>query len=191
MVWTVAYCHQCHQKYRHLSDKKPPSFWQPVKLQEGDIAWSNTAKYLGVTFDKALSWQPHIEQKRKAGRTSFTKLWPLLNRKCAMSAKNKLRLYQSTIAPSPIWGNTSPFLIKKLQFQNRVLRSVIDAPWYVTSNQLHRDLNVCTVTEQIQHQAKAFFESINAHTLDEMRQLLSSYDEKTLLKRRRHITIAL
>jgi len=42
-----------------------------------------------------------------------------------------------------LWGRTSNSNIEILQrFQNIILRIIVDAPWYVTNDSLHQDLNV-------------------------------------------------
>jgi hypothetical protein len=37
-----------------------------------------------------------------------------------------------------------------LRFQNKVLRNMVNAPWYIRNNDLHRDLLLDFVTSEIQ-----------------------------------------
>ncbi|PSN56938.1 hypothetical protein C0J52_07406 [Blattella germanica] len=47
----------------------------------------------------------------------------------------------------PIWGSASPSQIKRIQtFQNRCLRLITNAPWYIRNSTLHTDLQVPDVT---------------------------------------------
>jgi carbonic anhydrase len=39
------------------------------------------------------------------------------------------------------------------RFQNKVLRVIVDAPWYVGNSDLHRDLNIGTVIDIIKKMA--------------------------------------
>ncbi|XP_039297780.1 serine/threonine-protein kinase VRK1-like [Nilaparvata lugens] len=49
-----------------------------------------------------------------------------------------------------LWGCTQPSNIDIIQrFQNKVLRSCVDAPWYIRNSDLHRDLGVATVISEI------------------------------------------
>ena len=49
-----------------------------------------------------------------------------------------------------IWGSTKKSNRNKLQvMQNKVLRCIAKAPWYVTNNTLHQDLLIDTVDETI------------------------------------------
>jgi len=55
---------------------------RPVTLFGEPIQWVETARYLGVTLDKRLTWSPHIVQVRKETAQRVGMLGPLLNRKC-------------------------------------------------------------------------------------------------------------
>ena len=49
-----------------------------------------------------------------------------------------------------IWGTASNSNIEILQlFQSKILRSLIDVPWYVINEAIHRDLKIPTVKKEI------------------------------------------
>jgi len=52
-------------------------------------------KYLGLTLDKCLTWQPYLNIKRQAANTIFYKLRPLL--KLKININTKLLIYNSII----------------------------------------------------------------------------------------------
>ena len=64
-------------------------------------------------------------------------------------------LYKAILKPVwiygiQLWGTASNSNIEILQgFQSKILRSLIDAPWYVTNETIHRDLKIPTVKEEI------------------------------------------
>jgi hypothetical protein len=91
----------------------------------------------GLHLDHHLTWHTHIFAKRKQLGLSLTKMYWLLGRKFKLSTNNKLLIYKAI--PKPIWpygiqlwGTTSDSNIKILEhFQSKVLRLIVDAPWYV------------------------------------------------------------
>jgi hypothetical protein len=80
--------------------------------------------------------------------------WPL-ERKYKLSLENKLLVFKCILKPIwtygiQLWGCTKPSNTKVLQrFQSNVLRSITNAPWYVSNLTLHRDLQIRFVTEEI------------------------------------------
>jgi hypothetical protein len=49
-----------------------------------------------------------------------------------------------------LWGCTSDSNIEVIQrYQNKVLKCIVNAPWYVRNSDLHRDLGIETVTDII------------------------------------------
>jgi hypothetical protein len=70
-----------------------------------------------------------------------------------MILDNKLLIYKQILRPvrqygAQLRGCSKPSNINIIQiFQNKVLRGIVDAPWYVRNSDLHRDLNVESVTQ--------------------------------------------
>ena len=69
--------------------------------------------------------------------------------------QNKITLYKTVIKPVwtygiQLWGTASNSNIEILRrFQSKTLRSLINAPWYVTNGAIHRDLKIPAVKEEI------------------------------------------
>jgi len=60
------------------------------------------------------------------------------------------------------------------RFQNKVLRNIVDAPWYIRNANLHRDLQIEMVTNEIGKFAKKHEEGL-LHQFDvEATQLLDN-----------------
>jgi len=68
----------------------------------------------------------------------FQRMYWILGRKSELSLASKLLLYKSILKPIwtygiPLWGTASHWNIKILQrFQNKALRTMVNAPWYGT-----------------------------------------------------------
>jgi len=82
-------------------------------------------------------------------------LYWLPGRKSHLSVDNKLMLYKSIIAPIwiyciELWGCACKSNIAVIQrYQSKILRAIVDAPWYITNDMIHRYLGIPTVQEAI------------------------------------------
>ena len=98
-------------------------------------------------------------------------------------------LYKATLKPIwtygiQLWGTASNSNIEILQgFQSKALRSLTDAPWYVTNETIHRDLNLLTVKEEISKFSNRYNTRVNNHQNSLVTQLLDTTDQIRRLKR--------
>ena len=74
-----------------------------------------------------------------------------------------------------LWGCTKQSNIDIIQcFQNKVLRNMVNAPWYVRNNDLHRDLQVNVVSCEIQRFTQKHEERLHHHENGEAILLLDN-----------------
>jgi len=79
------------------------------------------------------------------------RMYWIIGRKSKLSLENKVLIYKSILKPIwtygiPLWGTASNSNIEILQrFQNKVLGSIVNAPWYVPNTILYADLQIRTV----------------------------------------------
>jgi hypothetical protein len=79
----------------------------------------------------------------------------LLGRKSKLSTNNKLLVYKPILNPIwtygiQLWGTTSNSNIEIVErFQSKVLRLIVDAPWFVSNSVIPNDLQIPTVKEEI------------------------------------------
>jgi hypothetical protein len=72
----------------------------------------------------------------------------LIARRSQVTIDNKLLIYKQPLRPlwqygAQLWGCSKPSNTNIIQkCQNKVLRGIVDAPWYVRNSDLHRDLNI-------------------------------------------------
>lgn len=142
---------------------------QAIYIDNNPISWKNkgeNVKYLGVHLDTKLTWKPHITNKLNQSYARLNQLYPLINRKSSLKTKSTLLLYKSLIRPlvmyaCVIWGNASNTHLKNIQvLQNKLLRISVNAEWFVTNNQLHRELGVSKISEHIQKLTQKFHENL-------------------------------
>ncbi|GFT70496.1 probable RNA-directed DNA polymerase from transposon X-element [Trichonephila clavipes] len=70
--------------------KLPP----PPTMYNTTIPWSQSTKYLGIIFDKNLTWRTHIQHTRNKFRKIMFKLYPLIGRNSELSRDN-IKCYSS------------------------------------------------------------------------------------------------
>ncbi|KAL4083691.1 hypothetical protein QTP88_029007 [Uroleucon formosanum] len=121
-----------------------------VFLNNIPIPSSQSVKYLGLIFDRRLTWGPHIKAKKLALNERLRSVKSLISNKHT-KLNTKLLIYKSLIKPMwtyglQLWGNAKVTNVNKIQtVQNKILRLITKAPPYVSNYSLHTDLNIKTV----------------------------------------------
>jgi len=139
-----------------------------VTMNDISIPVCSEVKYLGLILDSKLTWNSHIINKRKALNARLHLLRPLLRSK--MNINNKLLIYKSLLKPLwtygiQLWGTAKPSNTKKIQaFQSICLRLLSSAPWYITNNNLHKDLKVQTLNQIAKIYYARFHNKLHSHT---------------------------
>lgn len=164
---------------------------QPVVLNNNIIPHANSAKYLGMNLDIKLKWNVHIKKKREELGIKYRKLYWLLNRRSQLTIENKLLIYKQILKPVwlygiQLWGCASKTNIGRIQkFQNKVLRGIVDAPWYIRNVDLHRDLGMPSVDDEIKNYARKHEKRLHDHINPEALQLLDNQKLTRRLKRKK------
>jgi hypothetical protein len=64
----------------------------------------------------------------------------------------------------PLWGTASNSNIEILEyFQSKVLRLIVDAPWYISNSVICNDLQIPTVKEEISRLSSHYNGRISVH----------------------------
>jgi hypothetical protein len=93
----------------------------------------------------------------------------LLGRQSQLSITNKLLLYKTILKPIwtygiQLWRTASTFNIEILErFQSKVLRTIVDAPWYVPNTLNRSDLHCPTVKEEIRRYSYHYGARLRTH----------------------------
>lgn len=173
----------------HIDFSNKQIKYSPIYINCQIIPYENTAKYLGMTLDTKLRWKAHVKKKRDELNLRYNQMHWLLGRHSSLSIQNKLLLYKQVLMPVwtygiQLWGCTAESNKLVIQrFQNKVLRGITNAPWYVRNIDLHRDLNVELVDKVIQKYAEAHQKRLHHHVNVEAIQLLDHTDTVRRLKR--------
>ena len=128
---------------------------QPFQLNNQEIQWENQAKYLGFTIDKTLTMKYHVENIMNKTQNAIKILYPLIHRRSTLNTENKMLLFKTALRP--IYAYASPILttianthINKLQImQNKILKMILNLPWYTPTALLHEQNNIELVKDFI------------------------------------------
>lgn len=161
----------------------------PVNINQVRIPQSNQVKYLGLHFDRKLTWKHHIVKKRKQLDLKIKEIQWLIGRNSILSIDNKLLIYKTVLKPiwtygAELWGCASNSNISIIQrAQSKIIRSMANAPWYVSNRTLHNDLKIPYVKNVIQENIIKHHNRLEDHPNPMLQPLL----QPTLNRRLRRI----
>jgi hypothetical protein len=153
------------------------------------VPYENKAKYLGMTLDAKLRWKEHVKKKKEELNIKFRQYRWLIGKHSSLSLYGKTLIYNQIIKPTwlygiQLWGCTKDSNIRMIQtFQNKVLRTMVNAPWYVRNADIRRDLGIPTIKEEIKRFAMKHEERLHLHENAEVLQLLDNQHVFRRLKR--------
>jgi hypothetical protein len=110
----------------------------------------------------------------------------ILGRKSELSIENKLLKYKTILKPIwtygiPFWGTASNSNIEILQrYQNKVLRTTVNAPWYIPNKILHTDVKIPTIREEMTKFSVKYRDKITTHPNELAPTLLEEKEPRRL-----------
>jgi hypothetical protein len=122
-----------------------------------------------MKLDSKLRRKAHVKKKHEELGLKYKKMFWHMGRGSALSIHNKLMLYKQVLKPVwtdgiQLWGCTKQSNTDIIQrFQNKVLRNIIDATWYIRNGDLDMDLQMEMVTNEIGRFAKKHEERLLHH----------------------------
>lgn len=177
------------EKSTHVTFTTRRATCPSVRLNGKLIPQATEVRYLGMHLDRGLTWKKHVQTKRKQLNLKFNKMFWLLGRYSRLSVENKLIIYKSILKPVwvygiELWGTTSDSNIQIIQrFQSKTLRTILNAPWYVNNDIIHRDLQMKTVREVITEYSEKYVHRLNNHINPLALNLLDNSDHTFRLQR--------
>jgi hypothetical protein len=156
-------------KSAHITFTNRKETCPPVSLNGHNLKQVECVKYLGMHLDRKLTWHRHITAKRKQLGLTYAKLYWMMGRKSQLTTYNKLLVYKTILKPIwtygiEMWGTTSNSNIEILRrFQTKVLRAIVNAPWYVPNTTIERDLQMPSVRQEIQKCSAKYSKKVLLH----------------------------
>jgi hypothetical protein len=141
----------------------------PEIINQTVIPQVETVKYLGIHFDRRLTWKIHVSTKRKQLDHKTQEIKWLIGRHSPLSLENKILIYKTVLKPVwtygfELWGCASHSNIEIIQrYQSKLLLTITNAPWYVTNHNLHADLHIPYVSKVFQERIATHRTTIASH----------------------------
>ncbi|GFT19651.1 RNA-directed DNA polymerase from mobile element jockey [Trichonephila clavipes] len=129
---------------KHGRSKIPKTLY----LFDEEIEWVNVVRYLDIFLDSSLTNRQHTKYICDKFWTKIHLSISLIGMRSPLSLKNKALLYKQVLRPmltyaAAVWGAAAPTPIKTVQtMQNKILRIMTNAPWYIRNSVLHHDLKI-------------------------------------------------
>ncbi|GFV43650.1 RNA-directed DNA polymerase from mobile element jockey [Trichonephila clavipes] len=123
----------------------------------------------GLHIDSRLTFKKHIDYLAEKFWGRIHLAISLVGRRSLLSLENKVILYKQILRPvitygSPVWGAAATTHMKKIHvIQNKILRVMTNAPWYVRNDVIHNDLHMERITNYITKLSRNVFKSIESH----------------------------
>ena len=153
----------------HVTFTTKRTLCPPVAMNNVLIPIQTDVKYLGLHLDQRLTWRTRIRTKRHHLNLKLRGMYWLLGRKSKLSLENKLLLYKCVLKPVwsygiQLWGCAKPSHTQIIQrLQSKILRSITNAPWYVSNSTLHNDLHVPFVATEINRLSQLYHQRLVGH----------------------------
>jgi hypothetical protein len=142
-----------------------------LTLNGPNIPFVNQIKYLGVIFDKKITWRSHIEIIKAKAFGTFTRIYSLYKSEL-LSAEIKLTLHKALIRPVMTYTCISrefpadTQLLKFQRLQNKVFRTIADFPRCTQVRDLHTAFNLPYVYDYITQLCRQQADVIQNHRND-------------------------
>ena len=153
----------------------------PVYLYGQALNQTDKVRYLGLYIDRRLTWNTHVNSKRKTLEARRKQLFTLLSRRSRLPLSQKVRVYKTLLQPiwtyaCQIYGTAKPSVAARIQrFQSKVLRIITNSPYYVSNETLHTDLRIPYVNDIFLKLYRRFKKKLALNTNELIRELGSPY----------------
>ena len=141
-----------------------------ILLNGTHITQTKHVKYLGLHLDTQLTWKQHTKSMIEKIQRIRRQMHRLTSRKSKLTIENKLKIYKTIIKPIwtygiSLWGTAAMSYINKIEtMQAKILRTTVNAPWYVRNDDIRRDLGIPTVKEKISRYSEKYKSRIATHS---------------------------
>lgn len=141
-----------------------------LKVDNVEIEWVSRIKYLGIIFDKKLIFADHVTSVIQKAQKYIKIFYPFICRKSKLFKKTKIILFKVVFQSimryaSPVWHGCADTHKKRLQTQqNKILKMMMDLPFYFSTTKLHRVTKVEPICDLMDKQYSKFRDTCQQST---------------------------
>jgi hypothetical protein len=176
-------------KSSHISFTLRRGHCPPVYTNQTVVPQVETVKYLGLHFDRRLTWKDHVVTKRKHLDHKTREISWRIGTHSPLSLENKLLIYKTVLKPVwtygiELWGSAAKLNLAVIQcYQSKLLRNITSAPRYVSNHTLHSDLRNPHVRTVFQDRIATHRLTLASHRNPLMEPLLHPPQNRRLRRR--------
>ena len=177
---------KCNHITFTLRKQIPPN----ILLNGTHITQTKQVKYLGLHLDTQLTWKQHTKSIINKIQTTRRQMHWLTSRKSKLSIENKLKIYKTIIKSIwtygiLLWGTAAMSHINKIEtIQAKILKTIVNAPWYVRNEDIRTYQRIPTVKEEINRYAERYKERIATHPNRLAAETINTSNMEKRLKRK-------
>ncbi|GFY08637.1 RNA-directed DNA polymerase from mobile element jockey [Trichonephila clavipes] len=140
-----------------------------LTLFENNIQWVPVVRYLGLHINSRLTFKKHIDYLSDKFWGIIALAISLIGRSSPLSLENKVILYKQILRPiltygCSVWVAAASTHRKRIQvIQNKILRIITNASWYVRNDVIHHDLPLEPIDNYITRMSRNIFTFIQNH----------------------------
>jgi hypothetical protein len=161
----------------------------PLYINQTAVPHAETVKYLELHFDKRLTWKNHVTTKGKQLDLKTREINWLIGKHSPLSLENKILIHKTVLKPAwtygiELWGCASKSSIAVIRrYQSKLLRSITNAPRYVSNHTLHSDLHTPHVHTVFRERTATHRMALDSHQNPLMEPLVHPPNNRRLKRR--------
>lgn len=151
---------------------RPPENF--IRFEGQKIKLSSAVTYLGIIFDRNLTFQKHAECRKKLALLRLRQLHAVLNPNSGLDNRNRLRIANYIALPTAIYGQevwvTGSLKASKIltTAQNIIYRKCLAAYRYLPNDELRDEVKAVDLREQAWEMRRKMIERLLDHPRDDV-----------------------
>ena len=133
-------------------------------LMKEPLKYEDNIKFLGITFDKKLTFEQHINNIHDKCIKRLNLLKTISGRSWGANEETIMYTYRTFIRPvieygAVLYAHADEYLLKKLQsIETRAIKIAYDLPPWTTNYWCYQSISFTPILERLKDQAKQFVE---------------------------------
>ena len=148
-------------------------------LNNQELNWESTVKYLGIILDKKVTFKEHIGYIIHKCNTLIRTLYPFINKKSSLNISNKMLIFKSVFHAvmfygAPVWAKSANCHLRKLQvLQNKLLKLLYNKPRLYSTARIHDLAGTELITDKMLRLCTKFYEKCSYSDYNHLNELVS------------------
>lgn len=151
-----------------------------IKVGASRVPVKETATYLGIKLDRNLTFKSHTSMRKMCTEKAVQRLWMLTRQASGCHSRVRLRLLKNIAIPKLVYGEevwdrgTDKAKETIVTAQNKLYRKCFAIPYYISNDQLRRDLEAEDLIKRATSRREKMKKEIEAHEREEISSLAAN-----------------